>query len=210
MLRAVRPCLAKTGGKLIVLSSRYSQSGALWDLRRRHFGRDDSTTLVWHAGAPAMNPTLPRDYLVRMEADDPEAYRSEVLGEFRAGISTFLDLESISACVVTGRRELAPVAGARYAAHVDPSGGGKDAFTLAIAHRDHERVIVDCIRAWHSKNPSRARSRNAPTSCAATAWRRCEVIATRPSGSARRFASGESDTSGARWTARRSTSSSCR
>jgi phage terminase large subunit-like protein len=31
MLRALRPCLATTGGKLIVLSSPYAQSGALWD-----------------------------------------------------------------------------------------------------------------------------------------------------------------------------------
>jgi hypothetical protein len=35
-----------------------------------------------------MNPTLPADYLERTEQDDPEAYRSEVLGEFRAGIAT--------------------------------------------------------------------------------------------------------------------------
>jgi len=34
-----------------------------------------------------MNPTLPADYLERMAADDPEAYRSEVLGEFRTGIA---------------------------------------------------------------------------------------------------------------------------
>ena len=35
MLRAVRPCLATTGGKLIILSSPYGQAGALWDLHRR-------------------------------------------------------------------------------------------------------------------------------------------------------------------------------
>jgi hypothetical protein len=42
-----------------------------------------------------MNPSLPADYLERMKQDDPEAYRSEVLGEFRAGVSTFLDSESL-------------------------------------------------------------------------------------------------------------------
>ena len=31
-----------------------------------------------------MNPTLRPDYLARMQETDPEAYRSEVLGEFRA------------------------------------------------------------------------------------------------------------------------------
>ena len=46
MLRAVRPTLATTGGKLLVLSSPYGQSWALWDLHRQHRGRDDSPVLV--------------------------------------------------------------------------------------------------------------------------------------------------------------------
>ena len=99
MLRAARGRVATTGGRLIVLSSPYAAAGALYDLHRRHFGRDDSATLVWQASAPAMNPTLPADYLTRMAQDDPEAYRSEVLGEFRQGVSTFLDAEAIAASV---------------------------------------------------------------------------------------------------------------
>jgi hypothetical protein len=59
MLRALRPTLATTGGRLIVLSSPYGQSGALWELHRRHYGKDESTTLVWKASAPDMNPTHP-------------------------------------------------------------------------------------------------------------------------------------------------------
>jgi hypothetical protein len=111
MLRALRPCLATTGGKLIVLSSPYAQSGALWELHRKHYGREDSPTLIWSASARAMNSTLPADYLQRMKDDDPEAYRSEVLGEFRAGISTFLDPEALEACVIPDRRELPPADG---------------------------------------------------------------------------------------------------
>ena len=156
MLRAVRPCLATTGGKLIILSSPYAQSGALFDLHRRHFGRDDSETLVWQASAPAMNPTLPVDYLSRMEQDDPDAYRSEVLGEFRPGVSTFLDPDAIAACVESGVRERAPEPGRRYVSFTDAaSGSGKDAFAEAIAHVEGERVVLDVIRAWRPPfNPS--------------------------------------------------------
>jgi hypothetical protein len=154
MLRALRPCLATTNGKLIVLSSPYGQTGALWDLHRKHYGRDDSFTLVWQASAPEMNPTLPADYLKRMEEDDPEAYRTEVLGEFRAGLSTFFDPPALEACV-NGHRELPPAAGVVYRAFVDPSGGSRDAFALAIAHRERERVVVDVVRAWQAPfNPS--------------------------------------------------------
>jgi hypothetical protein len=155
MLRAVRPTLATTGGKLIVLSSPYGQSGALWELHRRHYGRDDSPVLVWQASAPEMNPTLPNDYLERMREDDPEAYRSEVLGEFRAGLSTLFDPEALEACVACGRRELPVTEGISYDAFVDSSGGRRDAFALAIGHREGERTIVDVVRTWQPPfNPS--------------------------------------------------------
>src|SRR5262249_23483102 len=119
MLRALRPTLATTGGKLIVLSSPYGQTGALWELHRRHYGRDDSATLVWQASAREMNSTLPADYLERMREDDPEAYRSEVLGEFRSAISPFFDPDALAACVVPERRELLPADGVSYRAFTD-------------------------------------------------------------------------------------------
>jgi hypothetical protein len=155
MLRAIRPTLATTGGPLIVLSSPYGQSGALWDLHRRHFGREDSDVLVWQADAPSMNPTLPADYLARMAEDDPEAYRSEVLGEFRAGLSTLLDPEQLDRCVRREPLELAPRTGAQYVGFCDPSGGRSDAFTAAVAHREGQIAVVDAVRAWPAPfNPS--------------------------------------------------------
>lgn len=148
MLRAARPTLATTGGKLIVLSSPYGQTGALWDLHRQHFGREDSSTLVWVASAPAMNPLLPADYLAKMEQDDPEAYRSEVSGEFRTGISTFLDPDALASCV-GDYRELPPGGGIRRGAFFDASGGQRDAAALAIARRDgDDHVTVELVRAW--------------------------------------------------------------
>lgn len=156
MLRAARGRLATTGGKLIILSSPYAQTGALYDLYRKHYGRDDSDVLVWQAAAPAMNPTLPADYLQRMEQDDPDAYRSEVLGEFRAGVSTLFEPEALNACIPTSIRERAPEPGVRYMSFADvSSGSGKDAFTLGIAHRDGERAVLDVVHAWKPPfNPS--------------------------------------------------------
>jgi hypothetical protein len=149
MLRAVRPCLATTGGRLVILSSPYAQAGALWELYRAHYGREDSSVLVWRGSASEMNPTLPADYLERMAQDDPEAYRSEVLGEFRSGVSVLFDADALSTCVESGIRERAPADKVSYVAFTDPAGGsGKDAFTLAIAHCDGERVVLDVCRAW--------------------------------------------------------------
>jgi hypothetical protein len=148
--------VATTGGKVVVLSSPYAQSGALYELHRRHYGREDSPTLVWQASAFEMNPTLSADYLTRMAEDDPEAYRSEVLGEFRVGLTTLLDPEAVAACVAAGVRERARQARPAHVAHVDPaSGSGKDSFVLAIAHAEGERVVLDLLRAWAPPfNPS--------------------------------------------------------
>ena len=80
MLRAVRPLLA-AGGRLLMLSSPYACSGALWDLHRRHYGRIDSPVRVWAASAPEMNPTLPPDYLMRMAEVRPRSL--QVRGAWR-------------------------------------------------------------------------------------------------------------------------------
>jgi hypothetical protein len=157
MLRAARGRLATTNGRLVVISSPYGETGALWELKKAHFGKKDSPVLVWQATAPEMNPTLPRDYIARMRVEDPDGYRSEVMGEFRAGVSTAFDRESVEACLAEGPIELAPKPGIPYAAFVDPSGGRDDAFTLAIGHKlpPHGRAVVDCVRSWPAPfNPS--------------------------------------------------------
>ena len=160
MLRVARGRVAMTGGKILILSSPYGQSGALWNLYRKHYGRDDSSTLVWQGTGPEMNPKLPADYLTRMAQDDPEAYQSEVLGQFRAGISTLLDLETLQQCVEQDVRERPYKPGTCYAAFADPaSGTGKDKFVVAIAHHEPGRdmTVLDVVRAWAPPfNPSGA------------------------------------------------------
>ena len=114
-----------------------------------HFGRDDSPVLVWQASAPEMNPTLSPDYLQRMAQDDPEAYRSEVLGEFRAGVSTFLDSDSIAASVEAGVSERSRASISRMSAStIQHRALGPMPWTKAIAHREGDRVVLDVLRSW--------------------------------------------------------------
>src|SRR5690606_6969 len=69
-------------------------------------------------------------------------------GLFRTDVESFISKEVVEACTIRGRYELPPLTDTDYAAFVDPSGGSKDAFTLAIGHRDHQtgRRIVDAVR----------------------------------------------------------------
>ena len=49
----------------------------------------------------------------------------------------------IEKAVIPGRLELPRVAGFRYHAFLDPSGGSADSFTLAVAHREGDRAVLD-------------------------------------------------------------------
>lgn len=156
MVRVARGRVATTGGKVVIISSPYAQSGCLYDLHRKHYGQEDSSTLVWQASAKLMNPTLSENYLQRMEQDDPEAYQSEVLGEFRPGTSTLFDSDALQSCVDSGIRERPFQPGMQYKASIDSaSGSGKDSFTLTIVHSEGDCVVVDLVRAFRPPfNPS--------------------------------------------------------
>lgn len=148
VLRALRPSLATTRGKLVILSSPYSQTGALFDLYATHWGSDGST-LIWQATAPEMNPTLPADYLQKMEADDVEAYQSEVLGRFRAGLSALFDPVALDRVTDHGTRERGPRPDVLYFPFFDASSGRHDAAALTIwCVADDGRVVQCLARRW--------------------------------------------------------------
>src|SRR5207244_679876 len=66
--------------------------------------------------------------------------------QFRSDVEALLSREAVAAVVVPGRRELPPSQAARYCGFCDPSGGSQDSMTLAIAHREGEVAVLDCLR----------------------------------------------------------------
>lgn len=149
VLEAVRPALSTTGGPLLLFSSPYARRGVLWQAFKENFGNDRSDILVWQAATLDQRDPAP-DLLVkeieRAYEKDPASAAAEYGGQFRQDIESFIDDELLAKVVVSGRFELAPVAGVSYFGFVDPSGGSGDSFTLAIAHREKEQVILDCVR----------------------------------------------------------------
>lgn len=134
------------GALLLCISSPDARRGALWEAYRTHYGQDGDPVLVWRADTRSMNPTVDERAIQAAYAQDKVAAAAEYGAEFRRDIEGFVAREVVEACVVPGRRELPPVAGAAYTAFVDPSGGSQDAMTLAIAHRDAGRALLDALR----------------------------------------------------------------
>jgi hypothetical protein len=68
------------------------------------------------------------------------------MAEFRSDLEAFVPLEIVEKCVEPGCFERPPERGKRYFGFCDPSGGSNDAMTLAIAHNEGDRVILDALR----------------------------------------------------------------
>jgi hypothetical protein len=156
ILNGLRPGMATVPGALLLgISSPYARRGVLWDAYRRHYGRDGDRILVWQADTRAMNPTVDAHLIADAYEQDDAAAAAEYGAEFRRDIESFVSREAVEAVVVAGRRELPPLPGVRYRAFVDPSGGSQDSMTLAIAHRERDRAVLDCVReARPPFNPS--------------------------------------------------------
>jgi len=131
---------------LLAISSPYARRGVLWDAYRLHYGREVDGILVWQAPTRVMNPSVDERVVTEVYAQDESAAAAEFGAEFRKHIESFVAREAVTAVVVSGRRELKPMSGVVYRAFVDPSGGSQDAMTLAVAHLDDGKVIVDAVR----------------------------------------------------------------
>jgi hypothetical protein len=148
ILNAIRPALATTGGMLACISSPYARRGELYNAWKRDYGPNgDPAILVAKAPSRTMNPSLSEKVVARAYERDPASAAAEYGGEFRSDIESFISREVVEAAVVPDRHELPRIGGVRYVGFVDPSGGSADDMTLGIAHREGERVVLDCIRA---------------------------------------------------------------
>lgn len=146
ILNALRPAMATLNGKLIAISSPYSKKGALYDAYRRYFGKDDPEILVAQAETLALNPKLDRKFIEKAVRHDPQSARAEYFAQFRNDIESFVSREIVEACVFPNRHELPYLSEYKYFGFVDPSGGSADAMTLAIAHREENKTVLDAIR----------------------------------------------------------------
>jgi hypothetical protein len=147
ILNAIRPAMATVENSLLLcFSTPYSRAGVLWDAFRKHFGKAGDT-LVWQATTRTMNPSVPQTVIDNAFEQDPTSALAEYSAEFRSDVEAFVCQEAVDAVIIPNRFELPPVAGTRYIAFCDPSGGsGGDSMTLAVGHNQGEVAVLDLVR----------------------------------------------------------------
>jgi hypothetical protein len=155
LYNAVLPGLANLPGSMLIgISSPWRKSGLLYDQYSKHWGRDDSDTLIIQGSSAIFNPTLDRDLIARAYAADPAAANAEWGGLWRADLEGFVDSTVVRDAVAPHRYELPPISGTRYVAFADAAAGGKDQFSIAICHLEKETIVLDVCRERRASQPS--------------------------------------------------------
>src|SRR6516225_9078816 len=91
IIAAIRPAMATIpNAMLLCASSPYAQRGALFDAYRRHYGKADSSVLVWRAPTRTMNPTVLQSVVDAAMEADPASASAEYMAEFRTDVETFV------------------------------------------------------------------------------------------------------------------------
>ena len=140
---AVQPGLARVkGSMLILISSAHRRSGLLYQKWKDAYGKNDPDVLVVRDTTTTFNPSFDAKVIERQIAQDPALYRAEYLSEWRDDLSSFVSRSLLEAATDTGVLVRPPHTDTAYFAFADPSGGERDSFTLAIAHREANGLVV--------------------------------------------------------------------
>ena len=148
ILAAVRPGLLTTRGPLLMVSSVYAKTGALYEAYRKYFGpKGPPDILVAHATTRDLNPSISQAEIDLAIERDPVANRAEYLSEWRSDVEGFIPREIVEACV--GRYyELPYQSNFHYRCFIDTASGvpDGDSYAIVIAHKQNDRAVVDAIR----------------------------------------------------------------
>jgi len=152
ILDALRPTMGTVPGSLLLaLSNPYAPRGPLFEAVDKYYGQPNDEVLVVVADTRSLHPSFSAAVIKRAYAKDPvkasAEYGSDGTIQFRQHQQALFDQEPVDALIVTGRRELPPDTTHRYVAFLDAAQGSRsgDSMTLAIAHADEGRGVLDCV-----------------------------------------------------------------
>lgn len=154
---SLKPCLiTMPNALLLAISSPHGRNSMLWDMYDKHFGTDNERILVWKSKSTDMNPLLNEEEIRAAYEADPIGAAAEWGGEFRSDCSAFIPYEFIEPAIDEGVEEREQLPDTAYYAGVDPSGGARDSFCVAIAHSEDGQAVLDFVQENTSPQDPRA------------------------------------------------------
>lgn len=143
------------GAKCLKISTPAGKQGIFW--REFDEGFKVEGRLTIKAKTRLMNPTIPQAFIDKEFKRDPDNAAREFGAEFAETVSGFFAscIDQLKACVAFENRDMPYDMRNRYYSAIDQSGlSGQDKFAFAIAHKDHkmDKLIVDVVREWETKD----------------------------------------------------------
>jgi hypothetical protein len=143
---------------LVLISSAHRTAGLLYQRWKDFHGRNDDDTLVVRGSTVRFNSGFDQRIIDKAIAKDPQLNNAEYNSIWRDDLSTFLTRDQLEAVIEPGVTVRPPQQNIVYRAFGDPNGGGPDAFTMSIAHREMHNgvvrvVVTDYLYASHNPNP---------------------------------------------------------
>lgn len=149
VIGAAEPSMAlcPDGGLLLLGSTVYRRQGLMYRMYKDLFGNDQTNDICWFAPSRTMNPLLRQAVVDAAMANDLHKASAEFLGIWREDQADCFPLDAVTSCTDVGVLERPPMPFVSYFAFFDSATGtGREAFCVAIAHREGDKVIIDVIR----------------------------------------------------------------
>jgi hypothetical protein len=117
------------GAQAWLITSPFGPMGLVYELYKRHFGKNDTATLVVHAPTRALNPTFPQSRIDEIRKEDPDTAAREYDAAWVDADSAFLESALVDAAI---RPSPLMLRGAAKFAAMDPATRG-NAWTIAVS-----------------------------------------------------------------------------
>jgi hypothetical protein len=149
VIAAATPSMAMTpspGGLLMMASSVYRRDGYMFQQWKELHGNDDAEDICWLSPSATMNSMIPPKVIEKAVKKDPQKANADYLSIWRDDASDFITMEMLEAATDHGVTQRSPAPNIEYHAFCDAAGGtGGDSFSLCIAHREDDTVVIDFL-----------------------------------------------------------------
>lgn len=151
IFNSLRPRMAQFENcKLFLISTAGAKQGLFHQFFNQGFRVEDRLTC--QASTSFVNPVIPTSFLEKEKRRDIDNYMREFQAEFSEKLEAFFSFELIQK-PFTLAGDLNYESSNTYYLALDQSGlSGQDRFGLSIAHPEKDKVIVDCVRSWTTKD----------------------------------------------------------
>lgn len=143
------------GAKCLKITTPAGKQGLFWNEFDEGFKVPGRLTIK--GNTRLVNPMIPQEFIDKEYKRDPDNAAMEFGAEFAETVSGFFAscIDQLKACFSELVEDMPYRSEYDYYSAIDQSGlAGRDKFGYAIAHKDgrFNRIMVDCVREWDTKN----------------------------------------------------------